>query len=357
MKKSVVFIHLFNGFTGSPNVLATIVNGLDTQDYDTTVLTSFNNEGFLSNVNCTRKVNVSYNFRQNKIFRLLQFLKFQVFAALFVLRTKKNDIIYLNTIQPFLPAIAAKLKGNRVIFHIHEAYSKKTFFTNFLFYIIQVFSDEIICVSEYVLNQLNQKSKKKASLVHNSLSVEFTENQIPKMKNHEIKNILMVSSPREYKGIFQFCDLAVLLKEYDFTLICDAGQEEIKKIFCSYGEVNNLQIIDSQKNLHPYYSKSDLIVNFSLPNQIVETFGLTILEGMSYGLPCIVPPVGGITELVVEGVNGYKIDCRETTNLISKIRLMLDNASIYDKMSKNSLLFSNNFSFEVFINKIKLILN
>lgn len=357
MKKSIVFIHLFNGFTGSPNVLSAIINGLNTQDYYTTVLTSFNNEGFLSNVNCTRKENVSYCFKQNKIFRLLQFLKFQFFTALFILRTKKNDIIYLNTIQPFLPAIVAKLKGNKVIFHIHEAYSKKTLFTNFLFYIIQVFSDEIICVSEYVLNQLNHKSKKKASLIYNSLSVEFTENRISKVKNHEAKNILMVSSPREYKGIFQFCDLAVLLKEYNFTLVCDAEQEEIKKIFYSYKELNNLRIVGSQKNLHPFYSEADLIVNFSVPNQIVETFGLTILEGMSYSLPCIVPPIGGITELVAEGVNGYKIDCRETTDLISKIRLLFDNASLYEKMSYEALLFSKNFSFEVFINKIKVVIN
>jgi len=32
----------------------------------------------------------------------------------------------------------------------------------------------------------------------------------------------------------------------------------------------------------------------------VETFGLTILEGMTYKLPAIVPPVGGVIELVEE---------------------------------------------------------
>lgn len=357
MRKSLIFVHLFNGFTGSPNVLATIVNGLDTNCYDTTVLTSFNNKGFLSDVNCTRKVNISYYFKQNKIFRLFQFFKFQVLATIFVLGTDKKDIIYLNTIQPFLPAIVAKLKGNKVIFHIHEAYSKKTIFTNFLFYIIEIFSDEIICVSEYVLNQLNTRSKKKASLVYNSLSVNFVENRILKPKTESPKNILMVSSPREYKGIFQFCDLALLLNEYNFTLVCDATKDEINRMFCSYDKINNLQIVGSHKNLHPFYSEADLIVNFSVPNQIVETFGLTILEGMSYGLPCIVPPIGGITELVVEGLNGYKIDSRETKEMITKIRLMFENESVYKEMSKESTKISEKFSVEEFLTKIKLIIN
>ncbi|MFA9186496.1 glycosyltransferase family 4 protein [Flavobacterium magnesitis] len=354
MKKSLVFIHLFNGFTGSPNVLATILNGLNTDNYDTTVLTSFNNKGFLSDVNCTRQVNISYYFKQNKIFRLFQFIKFQFFAAIFILGTSKKDIIFLNTIQPFLPAIIAKLKGNKVIFHIHEAYSKKTLFTNFLFYIIQVSSDEIICVSEYVLNQLNPKSRKKASLIYNSLPVSFVENRILEPKKDSSKNILMVSSPKKYKGIFQFCNLAGLLNEYNFVLVCDATKEEIEGLFSSYSKINNLQIVGSQKNLHPFYSEADLIVNFSIPNQIVETFGLTILEGMTYGLPCVVPPVGGITELVDEGVNGYKVDCRETWELANKIRLILDDDLKYKEMSNEAIKKSKKFSFDVFINKIKL---
>lgn len=354
MKKEIVFIHLFNGFTGSPNVLATIVNQLYDQNYSTTVLSSFNNAGFLSDVNCTQKINISYSFKKNIIARLFEFLKFQYFAAIFVLKTNKNAIVYLNTIQPFFPAIIAKLRGNKVIFHVHEAYPKKSLFTKFLFFVVQVSSNKIICVSDYVLNQLNSKSKNKASLVYNSLSIDFIENRILNTKKDKPKNILMVSSPREYKGIFEFCKLAVSLKEYNFVLVCDASKEEIQKIFHSYSEINNLQIIESQNNLHPFYAQADLIVNFSIPSQIIETFGLTILEGLSYGLPCISPPVGGITELVDEGVTGHKVDSRDQVELINKIRLILDDSANYERMSEAALMKSKMFSIETFIDKIKL---
>jgi glycosyltransferase involved in cell wall biosynthesis len=353
MKKQIVCVHLLNGFTGSPNVLATVVNGLFNENYDVTLLTSLNNKGFLSDVNCTQKINISYVFKKNTIGRLFQFLKFQFFATLFLLKTNRNDIVYLNTIQPFLPAIFAKLRGNKVIYHIHEAYPKKSFFTSFLFFIVQVTSTKIICVSEYVLNELNLKSKEKASVIYNSLSLEFCGNQILKNKTEKQKAILMVSSAREYKGVFEFCKLALLLDEYNFVLVCDASKQEISELFDEYKNISNLQLVATQTDLHPFYAKADLIMNLSIPSQIIETFGLTILEGMSYGLPCIVPPVGGITELVDEGVNGYKVDSRETEGLVNKIRLMLEDDVKYKEMSNEAIKTSKNFSFDVFINKIK----
>lgn len=354
--RKIVCIHVLNGFTGSPNVLATVINGLNYEGYDVTLLTSLNNKGFLSNVNCSLKKNISYVFKKNKLFRLFQFIKFQFFAALFLLKTDKNDIIYLNTIQPFLPAIFGKLRGNKIIYHFHESYPKMSIFTKFLYFIVENTASDIICVSDYVLNQLNAKSKKKAIVIHNCLSRDFHGNQIVS-HNKTRKNILMVSSAREYKGIFEFCKLASLLKKYNFTLVCDANRQEISELFYDYMNISNLQILTTQTNLHPVYAKMDLIVNFSIPNQFIETFGLTILEGMSYGLPCITPPIGGITELVYEGVNGYKVDSREKEELVSKVNLILDDPMKYKEMSNEAKRISNNFSFDVFLNKIKQIID
>lgn len=355
MKKQIVCVHVLNGFTGSPNVLATVVNGLSNENYNVTLVTSLNNKGFLSDVNCTQKINISYVFKKNTIGRLFQFLKFQFLATLVLLKTNKDAIVYLNTIQPFLPAILAKLRGNKVVYHIHEAYPKKSFFTSFLFFIVQVTSTKIICVSEYVLNQLDVKSKQKANVVYNSLALDFCRNQILKNKAEKEKTILMVSSAREYKGVFEFCKLAILLDKYKFVLVCDASKQEILELFDEYKNIPNLQIVATQTDLHPFYAGADLIMNLSVPSQIIETFGLTILEGMSYGLPCIVPPVGGITELVCEGVNGYKVDSLEKEELVNKIRLMLEDDVKYKEMSYKAIKISKNFSFDVFINKIKLV--
>jgi glycosyltransferase involved in cell wall biosynthesis len=354
MKKKIVCIHVLNGFTGSPNVLATVVNGLFNNNYDVTLVTSLNNKGFLSDTNCTYKKNISYVFKKNKFFRLMQFLKFQFYSGFFLFSINKNDIVYLNTIQPFFSAIIAKFRGNRVIYHFHESYPKMSVFTKFLYYIVEITANDIICVSDYVLNQLNVESQKKAIVIHNSLSSDYFQNQIISNKIANRKKILMVSSAREYKGIFEFCKLSTLLEEYDFTLVCDASKQEILVLFQEYSTILNLKIIETQTNLHPIYAQMDLVVNFSIPSQFIETFGLTILEGMSYGLPCITPPVGGITELVDEGVTGYKVDSREKDELINKIRLILNDSSNYERMSEAAIIKSKKFSYEIFIDKIKL---
>lgn len=41
---------------------------------------------------------------------------------------------------------------------------------------------------------------------------------------------------------------------------------------------------------------------------MVETFGMTILEAMAYGIPAIVLNVGEPMEIVSDGYNGYCID-------------------------------------------------
>ncbi len=357
MKNRIVCFHLLNNFSGSPNVLSTVINGLTLKDYDITLITSLNNVGFLSEVSCKKKINIPYIFKRNKILRLIQFCKFQMLAALYIFRSYRDDIIYLNTIQPFLPAIIANLRGQKIIYHIHEAYPKESTFTKFLFFIVQITSSKIICVSEYVRDQLNPKSKRKSFVIYNSLSPGFSENQISKVKNKYRKSLLMVSSAREYKGIFEFCKLALTLKQYDFVLVCDATQQENSVLFSNYKNIPNLQFFATQTNLHPFYAQADLILNLSNPNQIIETFGLTIIEGMSYGLPAIVPPVGGIAELVEDNINGFKADVNNTKYLSQCITTILDNDTNYKRMSAKAIQKASEFKSEKQVSQIEKLID
>ena len=84
----------------------------------------------------------------------------------------------------------------------------------------------------------------------------------------------------------------------------------------------------------------------------METFGLTILEAMSLGIPVIAPPVGGPTELVDDGNNGYLIDSRETEVLAQKILELANNPGRCFEFSNAAREKSKLFSPEKFAENI-----
>lgn len=70
---------------------------------------------------------------------------------------------------------------------------------------------------------------------------------------------------------------------------------------------------------------------FLLPSH-KEGFPVAILEAMSYGLPVVSTPVGGIPELVVDGETGFLIAPGDAEAMVQKITLLLDNPELREKM-------------------------
>jgi L-malate glycosyltransferase len=70
------------------------------------------------------------------------------------------------------------------------------------------------------------------------------------------------------------------------------------------------------------------LLNLSKPEEWVEVFGLTALEAMSFGIPVIVPPIGGPAEIVRDGKDGYLISCNETDHISEKIIELSNNSEL-----------------------------
>ena len=155
------------------------------------------------------------------------------------------------------------------------------------------------------------------------------------------------------RGVIEFVRIAQQLPGLQFELVLNASEEEIHTFFMHEDIPGNLALFPSQSDVHPFYRRASLVLNLSLPDQWVETFGLTALEAMSYGLPVIVPPVGGITELVNHGENGYQMDPRDVGAIVEKIHQMEASKDLYHRLSENALSFSKDFSPGRFHRKIK----
>lgn len=130
--------------------------------------------------------------------------------------------------------------------------------------------------------------------------------------------VLMIASLSKVKGLSTFMRVARLLPQLHFRLILSADMRSIRSYF---GESmpENVRLISAQSNIHPYLYEADLMLNLSNPFFGVETFGMTILEAMAYGIPSIVPNVGGPIELIEDGHNGYCVDVTDVELVASKI--------------------------------------
>jgi glycosyltransferase involved in cell wall biosynthesis len=94
----------------------------------------------------------------------------------------------------------------------------------------------------------------------------------------------------------------------------------------------NLKVYARQEDVVPFYRDASVVLNLSNKEQFIETFGLTALEARAFGLPVIVPTVGGIAEMVEDGVNGWKIDVQELDVIAMRIEEMLNDREVYGRL-------------------------
>ncbi|MFM2393661.1 MAG: hypothetical protein RLZZ546_1643 [Bacteroidota bacterium] len=337
-KPQIYAFHLLNDFSGSPKVLAQLLQAWQKEGFEVSIYTNNTKSGgFLSKVENVEFINGWYNYQSNPWLRLFYYTlsQFILFFNMFS-KIKSTDIVYVNTMLPFGAGILGKLKGCRVIYHIHETSISPNILKWFLSKIIQWSANDIVYVSKYVAENHSFENKN-TLLLYNAIDEFFFEKAKSCTKANNYSNLLMICSLKTYKGVFEFVKLAEILPEYRFKLVLNADKTSIDNFFRGTKIPINLEIYDSQSNLHPFFEWADMILNLSLPNAWVETFGLTIIEGMSYGLPSIVPTVGGIIEVIEHNKTGLAIDAREIQRVKEEVQKILGNKELYNSMSKRAL--------------------
>jgi glycosyltransferase involved in cell wall biosynthesis len=347
---NILFVHLLNNYTGSPQVLATIVKELSVkEDYNISLLTS-RQEGCLSGIENITYYNNHYKWSDNKAILLVRFLVTQVYIFFFIIfKSKELDIIYINTILPLAAALAGVLVHKKIIYHIHEVYVHPNIIQVIMRSIAEKYATKIFVVSYYVSANINRTS----IVLYNDVSREFGyeaqkllgRENISKYK-YSKKNILMVSSLKKYKGIDIFVSMAKKCPAYSFSLVVSAQKVDIVRYFSHISLPENFAVIPQQKDLLEYYLDASIVVNLSLPDLCVETFGMTLLEGLQCGTPCIAPDVGGPREIILNGKNGLLVNPYDEDSIIKAMNTILNSEEHYTIFFFNALDSISRFSID-----------
>ncbi len=269
----------------------------------------------------------------------------------------EDVIIYVNTMLPFGAGLAGRFIGKPVYYHVHETSLRPEMLKRFLRYIVQRSASKVIFVSK-TLKKEEGFSKISQYVVHNALSDDFLNTALSNQYRHLIDgkfNVLMICSLKVYKGIYEFINIAFLCqreKHINFTMVLNASQSEIDAYFRAIEIPSNMILMPKQNDIVPFYQQASIVLNLSRIDEWIETFGLTIIEAMAFGVPVIAPPIGGPTEIIRDGVEGYLISSYEIKIISNKIIELSKDEKRSLSLSNSAIKRVNNFQEDAFERKI-----
>lgn len=109
----------------------------------------------------------------------------------------------------------------------------------------------------------------------------------------------------------------------------------------------------SYQELPSHYNSAGIYVMPSAPigNLDIETFGISFLEAAACGLPCIGPKIGGSSDFIKEGINGFMVSHDDHRSLVEKITLLSNDLELYGKLSRSARQSALDFSIDRMITK------
>lgn len=352
--KKIIFFHLLNDYSGSPKVLLQVIEAVAKKGFEAELYVGGGAEGgFLSSAPCVQK-RYFYKRFENKYLTLLSYSLSQLILFIKLLRYRHaSAIFYVNTLLPFGAALAGRVLGIQVIYHIHETSIRPRPLKLFLRWMVERCSSKNIFVSHF-LAKAEFFTNIESRVIYNSIPQDMVSsgaNHVYPYASGNKFNVLMICSLKAYKGVNEFVRIADLLsgqQDIEFNLVLGASDSEVDDFFSSVTLPDNLTIISRCKDVIPYYQRASVLLSLSKPEEWVETFGLTILEALSFGVPCIVPPVGGPVELVSEDKEGYLIDSNRVEDIAAKLAFLHKNPEVCFRLSEAARVKSLSFSVDNF---------
>ena len=237
----------------------------------------------------------------------------------------KPDIVHLHSLKAgFLGRLVFSKK--KTIYTVHGYDSIRLFYKKYLPVekSMQNKCKAIVAVSHYDEKILNaEKITNNVSCIYNGI-----EKPISSVKYE--KTILCIARNTKQKKIDVFLETAKILKSYAFVWI--GNQDIVSNI------PDNVFCMGNILNAGRYNQLSDI---FMLPSNY-EGLPIAIIEAMSYGKPVVASDVGGISEIVINDVNGYIVE-NDAILFAEKIKYILENKEIYNRFSENSLRIYNEY--------------
>ncbi len=306
------------------------------------------------------RVNVSIKFLA-KLFQLL-FKKHRT-VQLVHIHTSAGIAFYEKGIMGIISRVfhipvILHIHGGKLEYMLHEANRFKLFFIR---YILSRMS-RIVVLSNHMCQVISQTSITQTPVVvlgnPSTISFEHVHQKNANQSNHV--TLLFVGHIKPEKGLLDllaaYMDLKTDKEIAIRLIIVGAGdtqknEDYVKKEFYNAGakDVIFTGVLNGEA-LVKVYSDADIFV---LPSHS-EDQPLTILEAMSCGVPIVASDVGSISEVVINGINGFLIQPKDIDGLKNRLDLLCRDKQLRDVISEANLSNAlEQFSIERYMRNLK----
>jgi len=359
----IVFCHLLNDRSGSPTVLRATLGALNARKNGVLYVGS-QGRGVLEEAQVTTR---RYWYRRSRHRIVTLFTYFASQLALYLVLSRSRDIpadatVFVNTLLPFGAMLWGRRHGRRVVVHVHEVSITPVLLCRFLTLCAGRCASQLLYVSSDHRSRLPIDGPP-SQIVPNPVSKVLAaraENCALRPDAKRVFNVLMLASLRGYKGVEEFMALAAALRlrgDIAFTLVLNAEADEVSAFAARHPVASNVTIHPRTDDPAYFYERADLVLNLSRVDQWIETFGLTLVEAMTFGIPVIAPPIGGPAELVTHGREGYCIDSRDGAALRDAVVSLADTPESYATMSLAARTRAKDFTFDAYAKSLRAALS
>ena len=248
-------------------------------------------------------------------------------------------------------AIAWRLSGKRPLatFNFHNSSSKPPWYFCFPEYIIDLAiiwsSAQIASVSKHCLSSLSSRKAfsgcTKLSYIYNGIedpTLKFLKDYSKKSYVTE-RYCLMLATYEPRKGhayllqafktvVQEFPDIRLQIYGYGGSYEKQRVFEEVKRLALE----NNVSLNDFIPNTALLVANASVVV---VPSQAHESFGLTIIEAMAFGIPVVTTDVGGMPEVLADSHAGYVCSKDAPELFADAIKNILSNPALASELGRN----------------------
>lgn len=285
---------------------------------------------------------------------------------IFLLKKLRPDILHTNSSKAgLIGRLAGKLAGVRKIFHSphgHIFYGYYSPTISRLFIILEKYmahyTDKILNLTERGRrDHIRARIAPPEKFMVSSCGVELEPFRAVTSKNlrrSDPQNLVVIWAGRlvPVKNLPLLLEAARLLQPQALNIryiIAGDGEdaEKIRNLRDSYN-IRNIEFLGFRNDLPAIFAEGDVFILTSLN----EGFGRILVEAMATGLALIATNVGGVPEIIQDGINGILIPSRDKQQLAGAIRKIYRNPKLRHQMGLRNRKKAEFYSISNYIKKV-----